>query len=130
VVCGNDSDQINGSWIDNGGNTVADECDPDSDGDGVPDGEDAFPDDPNEWADSDGDGVGDNEDTAPRGPCCVGTGCMTITQARCDEGSGTWLGEGGSCDDCPASCSGDTNGDGVVDIEDLLNMMGSWGACP
>jgi hypothetical protein len=35
----------------------------DSDGDGVPDSEDAFPDDPDEWADSDSDGIGDNEDT-------------------------------------------------------------------
>ena len=34
----------------------------DSDGDGVPDDEDAFPDDPTEWADTDGDGVGDNAD--------------------------------------------------------------------
>jgi hypothetical protein len=130
VVCGNDSDQINGSWIDNGGNTVADECDPDSDGDGVPDGEDAFPDDPNEWADSDGDGMGDNEDLASVGACCVSSGCHQIAEYTCTALGGTWLGEGGSCDDCPASCSGDTNGDGVVDIEDLLNMMGSWGACP
>jgi hypothetical protein len=35
---------------------------PDSDGDGVPDADDAFPDDPTEWADSDGDGLGDNSD--------------------------------------------------------------------
>ena len=34
----------------------------DSDGDGVIDSEDAFPDDPNESADSDSDGVGDNAD--------------------------------------------------------------------
>ena len=34
----------------------------DADGDGVADDEDAFPDDPDEWADSDGDGVGDNAD--------------------------------------------------------------------
>jgi hypothetical protein len=34
----------------------------DRDGDGVPDDEDAFPDDPAEWADTDGDGVGDNAD--------------------------------------------------------------------
>lgn len=34
----------------------------DRDGDGVLDGEDAFPDDPDEWADADGDGVGDNAD--------------------------------------------------------------------
>jgi len=36
---------------------------PDSDGDGTPDDEDAFPSDPAEWADNDGDGIGDNADT-------------------------------------------------------------------
>lgn len=34
----------------------------DRDGDGVPDEEDAFPDDPAEWSDLDGDGIGDNVD--------------------------------------------------------------------
>lgn len=34
----------------------------DRDGDGVVDGEDAFPDDPNEWIDSDNDGIGNNAD--------------------------------------------------------------------
>jgi hypothetical protein len=34
----------------------------DTDGDGRIDGEDAFPDDPNEWSDCDGDGIGDNAD--------------------------------------------------------------------
>jgi len=34
----------------------------DSDGDGFPDDEDAFPDDPTEWSDIDGDGIGDNSD--------------------------------------------------------------------
>ena len=38
---------------------------PDSDGDGVPDDQDAFPDDPNETTDSDSDGVGDNGDNCP-----------------------------------------------------------------
>jgi hypothetical protein len=37
----------------------------DSDGDGVPDDEDAFPNDPNESSDTDGDGVGDNSDPLP-----------------------------------------------------------------
>ncbi|MDC0341432.1 hypothetical protein OAM96_05715, partial [Candidatus Poseidoniaceae archaeon] len=37
----------------------------DSDGDGVVDEKDAFPDDPKESIDSDGDGVGDNADFAP-----------------------------------------------------------------
>jgi hypothetical protein len=34
----------------------------DSDGDGVPDDEDAFPFDPDEWLDTDGDGIGNNAD--------------------------------------------------------------------
>jgi hypothetical protein len=37
----------------------------DGDGDGVPDDEDAFPEDPKESEDTDGDGVGDNSDLAP-----------------------------------------------------------------
>lgn len=36
---------------------------PDSDGDGVPDSEDAFPNNPNESVDTDGDGIGNNADT-------------------------------------------------------------------
>lgn len=38
---------------------------PDTDGDGVPDDDDAFPNDPTESTDSDGDGQGDNSDFAP-----------------------------------------------------------------
>ena len=41
---------------------------PDSDGDGVSDDTDAFPNDPTEWADTDGDGVGDNADAFPNDP--------------------------------------------------------------
>ena len=37
----------------------------DGDGDGVPDVDDTFPDDPDETKDTDGDGVGDNADLAP-----------------------------------------------------------------
>ncbi|MEZ5738747.1 MAG: PA14 domain-containing protein, partial [Burkholderiaceae bacterium] len=40
----------------------------DSDGDGYLDANDAFPNDPTEWADSDGDGVGDNSDLYPTDP--------------------------------------------------------------
>ena len=40
----------------------------DTDGDGVPDSQDAFPNDPTETVDSDGDGVGDNADAFPNDP--------------------------------------------------------------
>ncbi|MDC1029468.1 thrombospondin type 3 repeat-containing protein [Euryarchaeota archaeon] len=41
---------------------------PDSDGDGIRDDEDAFPNDPNETVDTDGDGVGDNSEIFPNNP--------------------------------------------------------------
>jgi hypothetical protein len=44
----------------------------DTDGDGVPDEADAFPNNPNESADSDGDGIGDNTDPYPNDPDNVG----------------------------------------------------------
>ncbi|MCH2154033.1 MAG: hypothetical protein MK089_11900, partial [Phycisphaerales bacterium] len=64
------------------------------------------------------------------GACCVTSGCDVMAEVMCTNLGGTWLGADGSCDDCPASCMGDTDGNGVVNIEDLLNMLGSWGACP
>lgn len=60
----------------------------------------------------------------------MGVQRLSLAEEACEGMGGTWLGEGGSCDDCPATCMGDTDGNGVVDIEDLLNMLGSWGACP
>ena len=128
-------------WADTDGDGIGDNSDlcpndPDNDIDG--DGEcgdvDAFPNDPNEWADTDGDGVGDNEDNYfenyAHGACCTSSGCFDGTDEQCTAAGGTWLGEGGLCDDCPATCAGDTDGNGVVNIEDLLIVIGDWGVCP
>ena len=52
----NDSNQVTGATS----SVVVD-----TDGDGYPDDEDAFPNDPTEWADTDGDGHGDNSDAFP-----------------------------------------------------------------
>lgn len=72
---------------------------PDSDGDGVPDDEDAFPNDPNESVDSDGDGIGDNADIAP-----------DDADNGKDSGEGdekdNQAGGGGDCR-APPTCSGD-----------------------
>ena len=65
----------------------------------------------------------------PGGSCCLVTGCDVLTETDCGVLGGSWA-LSGSCDDCPEYCEGDTNGDGYVNIEDLLNMLGSWGACP
>ena len=40
----------------------------DTDGDGIPDSEDAFPEDPTEWEDTDGDGIGNNADAFDNDP--------------------------------------------------------------
>ena len=70
---------------------------PDADGDGIPDGLDAFPDDPAEFLDTDGDGVGNARD-------------------RDDDGDGVPDGEDGAALD--ASESVDTDADGVGDRQD------------
>ncbi|RFC45504.1 MAG: Glucose/arabinose dehydrogenase, beta-propeller fold [Verrucomicrobia bacterium] len=51
------------TWINGLTSTIAD-----ADGDGVPDAQDAFPNNPLEWADTDGDGVGNNSDLFPTDP--------------------------------------------------------------
>ena len=63
---GNDDDQLNGDEIELAALICETSFDAfDGDKDGVPDDEDAFPNDPDETLDTDGDGVGDNADIAP-----------------------------------------------------------------
>ncbi|MGD8661839.1 MAG: carbohydrate-binding domain-containing protein, partial [Desulfobacterales bacterium] len=73
----------------------------DSDGDGVPDNEDAFPYDPDEWLDTDGDGEGNNADTD-------------------DDGDGmpdTWELKYG-LDPLKDDADSDSDGDGVSNIDE------------
>lgn len=81
---------------------------PDSDGDGVPDAEDAFPQDPHESADSDGDGTGDNSDAFP----------TDSTEWLDSDGDGV----GDNKDHFPhdAAESMDSDGDGYGDNSDMF----------
>ena len=65
------------------------------------------------------------------GACCLDGLCITTVSSDCEGHGGTWGGADSSCADfsCPISCSGDTDGNGVVDIEDMLNVIGTWGPC-
>jgi alpha-tubulin suppressor-like RCC1 family protein/predicted flap endonuclease-1-like 5' DNA nuclease len=62
-LCGTNSLDESEFPTDSDGDGICDALEEDRDGDDVVDGEDAFPDDPNEWRDTDGDGIGDNADT-------------------------------------------------------------------
>ena len=80
----------------------------DSDGDGVGDNSDVFPNDPNETIDSDGDGVGDNSDAFPNDP----------NETLDSDGDGV----GDNSDEFPNDLNEtiDSDGDGVGDNSDLF----------
>ena len=75
----------------------------DSDGDGVVDADDAFPDDPDESVDSDGDGVGDNSDVFPD----------DADESADSDGDG--VGDNSDAFPQDADESADSDGDGVGD---------------
>ena len=80
----------------------------DSDADGVGDNGDAFPNDPNETADSDGDGVGDNSDAFPNDP----------NETVDSDGDG--VGDNGDAFPNDPNETTDSDGDGVGDNGDAF----------
>ncbi len=80
----------------------------DTDGDGVPDDEDAFPNDPNETEDTDGDGVGDNGDAFPNDP------------NETEDTDGDGVGDNGDAFPNDPNETEDTDGDGVGDNGDAF----------
>ncbi len=78
----------------------------DSDGDGVPDAQDDFPDDPSETTDTDGDGVGDNADAFPNDP------------SETTDTDGDGVGDNADAFPDDASETTDSDGDGIGDNAD------------
>lgn len=61
------------------------------------------------------------------GPCCLPIGCVESTFAQCRAAEGIVLAApGATCADRPATCGADLNGDGVVDVADLLAVLAGW----
>lgn len=115
------------------------ETDPDSDGDGVPNAEDAFPNNPLETVDTDGDGIGDNADPDDdnNGILDVDEGVIPAPTALDTDGDGI----PDTTDNCPAivntaqtntdgnpfpdpgdACDTDDDDDGVLDVDDLFPL--------
>jgi predicted outer membrane repeat protein len=78
--------------------------------------------------------LGGNEffSSCDQGACCTNDTCVLIDQAMCIYVAGEYQGLGTLCtnDTCPTECLGDLTGDGVVDVTDVLSIIGAWGACP
>lgn len=78
---------------------------------------------------------------APEGACCLPNGnCLVVTENTCGVINGTWYGMNTDCNDSDNNgtadiceeddaCVGDLNGDGNVDITDMLGVLANWGAC-
>ncbi len=69
----------------------------------------------------------------PEGWCCTDSGdCFNLTEATCNAFGGAWGGGGSTCDDADAcnpvdDCEGDLNQDGSVNVDDILEVLSSYG---
>ena len=66
------------------------------------------------------------------GACCVEDNCVQATELSCVDAEGVFYGTSVTCEatECPATCDADINGDGIVDVTDLLVLINFWGMCP
>jgi hypothetical protein len=61
------------------------------------------------------------------GSCCFLDTCIEITEEQCAGIAGVFQGVGSVCDPNPCpSCPGDTDGDDVVNVNDLNNVILDW----
>ena len=68
------------------------------------------------------------------GACCTHNQltCVEAPETQCLQFGLEFLGEGTTCENasCATSCPGDINGDGNVDVTDLMILIAYWGTCP
>ncbi len=68
----------------------------------------------------------------PTGACCLDVACSDLTSADCLALGGVYHGDGSYCNGnpppcAPQPCEGDVNSDGVVNVADVLLVIGNWG---
>jgi len=68
----------------------------------------------------------------PTGACCLDIECSDLSDADCLALGGEYNGDGSFCNGnpppcAPEPCQGDVNGDGFVDVADILLVIGNWG---
>ena len=88
----------------------------DTDGDGVVDGQDAFPNNAAEWADTDADGIGNNADPSDDGDAVADASDNCPTMANDDQLDFDTDGSGDVCD-------ADDDNDGVADVTDTCHWL-------
>ncbi|MAI67363.1 MAG: hypothetical protein CMJ26_05755 [Phycisphaerae bacterium] len=66
----------------------------------------------------------------PIGACCGPDWCLNLASLDCVAVGGTWNDAGTACDDgsiCDNACPEDLDGDGIINVTDLLTVVGDWG---
>jgi hypothetical protein len=66
------------------------------------------------------------------GACCVNGEAVELYNDDCERILGEFMGEGSDPTQvaCSSYCPSDLDGDGVVNVNDLLQLIAAWGTCP
>jgi len=69
------------------------------------------------------------------GACCGGSACWEMDEETCLDGGGLWNGDATlcatvTCEGSSSGCAADINGDSLVDVLDIIELISAWGACP
>jgi len=66
-----------------------------------------------------------------RGACCIDGQCSDVFPLTCAILGGAWLGTEFTCESGPCRlCPADIDLNGVVDVQDFLDLLAGWGTCP
>ena len=66
------------------------------------------------------------------GACCIEGICAEMIEEACHDAGGTWSAYDQCASvNCPGEdCEADVNGDGLINVLDLLLVISAWGDCP